>query len=512
MNNNLITCVSFCIILIAILFYYIIGCDSLYNSNNYDEITPQTFVNMFSLKNIAIVNTLSNDFLLNTYPTNTNNSYGKSFIDKQNIKKFDKIILYCANYTCGASHKYAKELINKGYKKHNIILYGGGIHEWAKYSILYPSNFNIYDKNTQLILKEAELRKIISDFSHFSENKKHTKYGKKYPELILENSANDNFYNNLRIPRKNKCNSNYNSNLLENKVCVVTGGTSGLGLTVVYMMLNNGAKHVTLTYFNNDERANKVNNELSKQFNKNRFYVLKADARTTEGNLLTFDANLRKTKLNLDTGGINCVDINAGIFGPANFNKKHVHNISETDYKKVIDINLNGYFLAIKYFVRQAIENNISDGSIVCIKSIYGSTGSLFSNIAYQTSKHGVMGLVRQSAVELARANEKIKLKFPIRVNAVSPTFTNTALTEPMLKTNIINETLKNSNTLGNLADKNDIANAVIYLLSDNSKSITGIDLPVDCGVLAESIPTYEEVLMLNDEDIEELSCCGSKL
>ena len=116
------------------------------------------------------------------------------------------------------------------------------------------------------------------------------------------------------------------------------------------------------------------------------------------------------------------------------------------------------------------------------------------------------------NAVELARTNEKLKLKFQIRVNAVSPTFTNTALTEPMLKTNIINETLKNSNTLGNLADKNDIANAVIYLLSDNSKSITGIDLPVDCGVLAESIPTYEEVLMLNNEDIEELSCCGSKL
>ena len=509
MNNNLIYCVSFCIVLIVILIYYIIGCDNLY-SNDYNEITPQTLINMFALKNIAIVNTLSDDFILNTYPKNSNNSYGKSFIDEENINSFNKIILYCANYTCGASHKYSKQLLNKGYNKQNIILYTGGIHEWSKYSLLYPSDFNIIDSNTQLILKEDALRKILSDYGHFSESKKHNNYGNKIPEIILKNSANDNFYNNLKIPQTKNCSSN--SKLLQNKVCVVTGGTSGLGLTAVYAMLNNGAKHVTLTYFNNDERAKKVNYELSKQFDKNRFYVLKADARTVEGNLLTFDANLRKNKLNLDTSGINCVDINAGIFGPANYNKKHVHNISETDYKKVIDINLNGYFLAIKYFVRQAIENNISDGSIVCIKSIYGSTGSLFSNIAYQTSKHGVMGLVRQSAVELARTNSKIKLKFPIRVNAVSPTFTNTALTEPMLKTNIINETLKKSNTLGQLADKNDIANAVIYLLSDNSKSITGIDLPVDCGVLAESIPTYEEVLMLNDEDIEELSCCGSKL
>ena len=122
------------------------------------------------------------------------------------------------------------------------------------------------------------------------------------------------------------------------------------------------------------------------------------------------------------------------------------------------------------------------------------------------------MGLVRQSAVELARANAKLKLKHPIRVNAVSPTFTTTALTKPMLKTNLIDKTIKNSNPTGNLADKTDIANAVIYLLSDNSKSITGIDLPVDCGVLAESIPTYEEVKLLNDADIETLSCCGDTI
>ena len=81
-----------------------------------------------------------------------------------------------------------------------------------------------------------------------------------------------------------------------------------------------------------------------------------------------------------------------------------------------------------------------------------------------------------------------------------------------MLKTNLIDKTIKNSNPTGNLADKTDIANAVIYLLSDNSKSITGIDLPVDCGVLAESIPTYEEVKLLNDADIETLSCCGDTI
>ena len=177
-----------------------------------------------------------------------------------------------------------------------------------------------------------------------------------------------------------------------------------------------------------------------------------------------------------------------------------------------MDLNLDGYFLSLKYFAKQAIDNQVKNASAVCIKSIYGSTGSLFANIAYQTSKHGVMGLVRQSAIELARSNSKLKIKHPIRVNAVSPTFTDTALTRPFLDKSKINNTLKNSNTLGRLAYKRDVAEAVIFLLSDKSTSITGIDLPVDCGVLAESIPTYREVEELNNSGIEELSCCGETI
>ena len=173
-------------------------------------------------------------------------------------------------------------------------------------------------------------------------------------------------------------------------------------------------------------------------------------------------------------------------------------------------LNLRGYYLGVKHFSKQAIKNNVTDGSIVCIKSIYGSTGSLFSNPAYQISKHGTMGLVRQSAVEMARPNKELGLRYPIRVNAVSPTFTDTALTRPMLDYDKVNKTIANSNTTGELAKKEDVANAVVYLCSNLSGSITGVDLPVDCGVLSESVPTYSEVRSLNDDDkIDILSCCG---
>ena len=81
---------------------------------------------------------------------------------------------------------------------------------------------------------------------------------------------------------------------MKDKVCVVTGGTSGLGLEVVKKMLDNGAKHVTLTYFNNKERANKVKKELEIKYGKEKIYVLKADARTKKGNILTFDKKERE--------------------------------------------------------------------------------------------------------------------------------------------------------------------------------------------------------------------------
>lgn len=498
-------------LIIFLIIYFSSSNSSSSNSSSqsdYNTVTPQTYYQMIGQKNIAFINTLSNDFVINKYPINLNNSFTKDFINTNDINKYNTYVLYCANYTCNAGHKYADKLQKKGINKNKIIIYEGGIHEWSKYSLLYPNEFNIYNLKNKQTLNETQLRDILVNFSHWSEKVKIEKYNYKYPKQIKNNAADINFYKNLTIP--NVISST--SKLLEGKVCVVTGGTSGLGLATVYAMLNNGAKHVTLTYYNNVNRANNVESKLSKEFNKNKFLVLRADARTVEGNMLTFDTNLRKKKLKLNTKGIDCVDINAGIFGPANLHKKHVHNISEDDYKKVIELNLNAYFLAIKYFSKQAIENEISNASIVCIKSIYGSTGSLFSNIAYQTSKHGVMGLVRQSAIELARSNKNLKIKFPIRVNAVSPTFTDTALTKPMLATDLINKTISSSNPTGKLANKEDIANAVIYLLSENSKSITGIDLPVDCGVLAESIPTYEEVKMLNDADIETLSCCGDTL
>jgi NAD(P)-dependent dehydrogenase (short-subunit alcohol dehydrogenase family) len=83
---------------------------------------------------------------------------------------------------------------------------------------------------------------------------------------------------------------------------------------------------------------------LEKEYDKSRFYILRADARTVDGNKKTFNFNERMKYLkDKKVCAIDCVDINAGIYGPANMHKKHVFNISESDYDKVIDINLRAY-------------------------------------------------------------------------------------------------------------------------------------------------------------------------
>ena len=474
----------------------------------YKMITPATLFKFFNKKNIAIVNTLENPFFVTKNPFSERflETYypGKKFMEKEE-KTFDLIILYCANYTCNAAKKYAEKLVKKfpNYQP-KIVLYEGGLYEWANLALNYK-NYAIYDVNLKKVLNQDELYQVSDSFPHWLESNH-----KGFPEIVYNNLGDKNFYQNLE---KVKSNNIPKLKLLENKVCVVTGATSGLGLETLKKMLDNGAKHVTGTFFNNKERAKKVNRQLKEKYGSNRFTIIKADARTDKGNMFTFSPEFRSTYLPKELVPVNCVDINAGIFGPANIHKKHVFNLKDEDYDKLMALNMRGYYLGVKHFSQQAIKNNVQDAAVVCIKSIYGSTGSLFSNTAYQISKHGTMGLVRQSAIEMARPNKKLGLKYPIRVNAVSPTFTDTALTRPLLKYNKVNDTIANSNTTGKLAKKEDVAHAVIFLLSGLSGSITGVDLPVDCGVLSESVPTYSEVRNLNDEEeIEILSCCGDTI
>ena len=149
---------------------------------------------------------------------------------------------------------YAKDLTTKCKSLiDKIVLYEGGVYEWGLLSLLFPDVFLFMNKNTNMKLSEDEIRSQLLNMKHRDESIKQSLY----QDIILNSQQNKNFYknlfNSLQLNKLNQLNQldSHNShkyNTMNNKVCVVTGGTSGLGLEVVKKLLDNGAKHVTFTH------------------------------------------------------------------------------------------------------------------------------------------------------------------------------------------------------------------------------------------------------------------------
>jgi NAD(P)-dependent dehydrogenase (short-subunit alcohol dehydrogenase family) len=117
-------------------------------------------------------------------------------------------------------------------------------------------------------------------------------------------------------------------------------------------------------------------------------------------------------------------------------------------------------------------------GAIVNIASIMGMVGNtIYPNLAYHTAKGAVVNMTRGLAVEWAPRG--------VRVNAIAPTFVETQLTLPLLSDNATRSAILDATPMGRLAQPGDIANAVLFLVSDMAAMVTGQILAVDGGWLA---------------------------
>jgi len=148
---------------------------------------------------------------------------------------------------------------------------------------------------------------------------------------------------------------------------------------------------------------------------------------------------------------------------------------SEEDWRRLIDINLTGVFLCMKYELQQMAKQN--NGVIVNMASIAGITG-FPRNSAYAASKHGVVGLTKSAAIEYARKG--------IRINAVCPGYTLTPMAETAMKLRgELEGELEKRVPLGRLGKPQEIARAIIYLCSDSAAFILGHSLVLDGGIAA---------------------------
>ena len=155
--------------------------------------------------------------------------------------------------------------------------------------------------------------------------------------------------------------------------------------------------------------------------------------------------------------------------------RKPALELTEEDWDRVLDVDLKGVFFTCKAAGRGMVERG--RGSIVCIASQNGLVG-MEQRAAYCAAKAGVINLARVLALEWAAHN--------VRVNAVGPTFVQTALTERALGDPATREGILNRIPLGRLGTADEVANAVLFLVSPAASLITGACLAVDGGWTAQ--------------------------
>lgn len=144
------------------------------------------------------------------------------------------------------------------------------------------------------------------------------------------------------------------------------------------------------------------------------------------------------------------------------------------DWNKVVSVNLTGMFIAARLAARLMRGRG---GAVVNTASIVGLSGGLMPNIAYQTTKGGVVNMTRALALEWTGEN--------IRVNAVAPTYVRTGFIAPLMADPVRLKTILDATPMGRLAEPEEVANAMLFLASPAAAMITGVILPVDGGFLA---------------------------
>ncbi len=249
----------------------------------------------------------------------------------------------------------------------------------------------------------------------------------------------------------------------ENAVVVVTGGASGIGEATTRALVNEGSKVVIADL--QEERGRALAEELGSAVRFQRTDVTREDD-------IEAAVALAQSEFGTLTGMVN----NAGIVGAIG----SIMDASAKTYDQTMAILSRGVFLGIKHAARAMRD---SGGAIVSLASTAGILGGQGPHV-YTMAKHGVIGLTKSTASELAG--------YGIRVNAVAPGGTVTPMTDALGDNNPENTAawIAAASPLGIPCMPEDIAAGILYLLSDEARYITGHTLAIDAGLTtAGSLP-----------------------
>jgi len=241
-------------------------------------------------------------------------------------------------------------------------------------------------------------------------------------------------------------------NNLENKNIIVTGASGGIGNAIIKRLNEAGANILA-----SGTRIEKLE-ELKNNFKK--IKILKFDISQSD-KIEEFIEN----STNELGGSLDGIVNNAGIT-----QDNLAIRMSLDEWQKVININLTSTFLMSKFAIKKMLKNK--SGKIVNITSVVGHTGNL-GQANYTASKAGIVAMSKSLAIEYAKKN--------ININCISPGFIQTAMTDKI--DDKFKEVIISKIPSARLGKPDDIANAVLFLSSDQSSYINGETIHVNGGM-----------------------------
>jgi len=251
---------------------------------------------------------------------------------------------------------------------------------------------------------------------------------------------------------------------LRDKTAIVTGGSSGIGRGIALKIAEEGA-NVVVADISSDPNLDgePTHNKIKKEGGEAEFVQTDVSDEESVQELVYTSAE------RFDT--IDILVNNAGVHHSASVTEE-----SQEGWESVLDVNLKGTFLCSKHVLRHMEEKNIS-GDIVNIGSIAGLVG-YGQSASYCASKGGVVELTREMALDYADQG--------INVNAVDPGVIETSMTKDMMENDETRAFIDQNTVAPRLGKPEDIANAVVFLASEESDFIVGENLVVDGGWTAK--------------------------
>ncbi len=236
---------------------------------------------------------------------------------------------------------------------------------------------------------------------------------------------------------------------LENKVCIVTGGAQGIGKSIVDTYAKNGAKVVISIDMG----------ETNSEFDNVEGYVANVTDRAAVEEIMA--------DIVAKHGSIDVIVNNAGITRDA-----LAHKMTDDQWDLVLDVNLKAPHYVVASCAQQLMTQETA--SIINISSVVGLYGNV-GQANYSATKGGIISMAKTWTKELSRKGAKI------RANAIAPGFIATPILESMPEKII--ESMRSKILFGELGNPQDIANAALFLASDESKYITGQVIEVSGGI-----------------------------